>query len=486
MADSRLLVYHRSVRDEVLRYIRERGLLRAGDRVCTAVSGGADSVALLRVLLELRDELGIVLSLAHFNHLLRGDDSEADEAFVADLATHHGLECFSGRGSVSEYALERKLSLEVGARELRYRWLVQVAGSEKLDAIATGHTLDDQAETVLMKFLRGAGTRGLAGIYPEIKFRGPSGARASDSLQHPRIVRPLLGISRAEVEAYLTSIGQAWREDESNLDPHFTRNRVRHELLPLLERDYNPNIRMGLSEAAEVARGEEEYWEPLVERELHERIQKPGSTLQLEDFVRLPLALQRRTLEAFRREDGNCRRASSTSRSCLRCAAGAIARTKLPGGWVAVRVGNSLELQPPEAGRVPASLPDYRYVLPIPGEVPIAELGLTLRALIVPNSFARAATDTDLLAADLVGPELTVRNWLPGDRFCPAHSRFPEKLKRLFAEKRIPAEQRAAWPVILDGGNIVWARGFPPAREYQWQGKGDAVQIELIPYAQLA
>ncbi len=155
---------------------------------------------------------------------------------------------------------------------------------------------------------------------------------------------------------------------------------MRHELLPLLERDYNPNIRMGLSEAAEVARGEEEYWEPLVERELHERIQKPGSTLQLEGFGRLPLALQRRTLKRFA-ERTEIAASFQHIEKLLCCAAGTIARTKLPGGWVAVRVGNSLELQPPEAGRVPASLLDYRYVLPIPGEVPIAELGLTLRAL---------------------------------------------------------------------------------------------------------
>ena len=132
------------------------------------MSGGADSVALLRVLLELRAELGIVLSVAHFNHGLRGEASDADEAFVAELARQHDLEFFSGRGDVRDHALTSKLSLEAAARELRYRWLTSLAESHKLNAIATGHTLDDQAETVLLKFLRGAGTRGLAGIYPEI------------------------------------------------------------------------------------------------------------------------------------------------------------------------------------------------------------------------------------------------------------------------------------------------------------------------------
>src|SRR5208337_30991 len=165
MAACRRLHYHHSVRSKVLGYIRKRKLMWAGDRVCLAVSGGADSVALLRVLLELRSELGVVLSVAHFNHRLRGAYSEADEAFVEELARRHDLEIFSGRGDVRDHALTSKLSIEAAARELRYCWLTSLAESHKLNEIATAHTLDDQAETVLLKFLRGAGTRGLAGIY---------------------------------------------------------------------------------------------------------------------------------------------------------------------------------------------------------------------------------------------------------------------------------------------------------------------------------
>src|ERR1035437_9218925 len=258
--------------------------MRAGDRVAIAVSGGADSVALLRVLLELRAELGIVLAVAHFNHRLRGEAADADEAFVAELARQHDLEFFSGRGDVRDHALTSKLSVEAAARELRYCWLTSLAESHKLDEVATGHTLDDQAETVLLKFLRGAGTRGLAGIYPEIASgakaptsfqsaeRGPEGPLNRDSRQPgARIIRPLLGVRREEVEQYLAALGQTWREDESNLDHRFARNRARHELLPLLEREYNPNLRQVLSDAAELARAEEEYWQELVERELDAR-----------------------------------------------------------------------------------------------------------------------------------------------------------------------------------------------------------------------
>src|SRR5271157_700224 len=425
MAVSRPLHYHLSVRSKVLRYIRERGLMRAGDRVAVAVSGGADSVAMLRVLLELRSELGIVLSVAHFNHGLRGEDSEADEAFVADLARHHGLEFFAGRADVREHALAGKLSVEAAGRELRYGWLSQLADKHRLDSVATAHTLDDQAETVLLKFLRGAGTRGLAGIYPSLEigrtngfpisvgdanWQNPSRVAAAGSEPRSgdqvRIVRPLLCVTRDEVEAYLSSLGQSWREDESNLDHRFARNRVRHELLPLLEREYNPNIRQVLSDTAALARAEEEYWQALVERELEARQGtkpdavppglKPGTPaagdgtaeavplqtraaerrLSLATFHGLPLALQRRLLRRFAESEDLALDFEHVEKLLL-CARGERAKTELPGGWLAVRRGECLELLAPTPEEACVS---YEHRLPIPGELHIAEIGLTLRS----------------------------------------------------------------------------------------------------------
>ena len=561
------------MREKVLRYIRERRLMRPGDRVCVAVSGGADSVALLRVLLELRTELGIVVSVAHFNHGLRGEASEADEAFVAELARQYDLEFFCGRGNVRDHALTSKLSVEAAARELRYRWLTSLAESHKLDEIATGHTLDDQAETVLLKFLRGAGTRGLAGIYPEIAVgaesqdpfqpteRGPEAPLHWDNdPRHPgaRIVRPLLGVTREEVELYLTALGQSWREDESNLDHRFARNRVRHVLLPLLEREYNPNIRQVLSDAAELSRAEEEYWNVLMDWELEarqrtkteippglkpdgpvagngtagavsfqsggpepcptvsepaseaaERTEGSGSAdlqvrvpapyichpkpaladsrsafrprasarLGLGDFALLPLALQRRLLKRLL-ESQQIPADFQHIEKLLRCALGELPKAELPAGWLAVRQGGCLELRAPQA-EPPFS--GYQYTLPVPGEVRIAELGLTLRSVPVPQAFASEAGPPDtLLSAEMLGPGLIVRNWRPGDRFWPLHSKSEEKLKRLFAEQHIPAEQRRSWPLVLCDSQIVWVRGFPVARAFAWSGSGDAVKIELL------
>lgn len=440
--------------------------MRAGDRVCVAVSGGADSVALLRILLELRAEVGIVLAVAHFNHQLRGNDSEADEAFVADLARQHGLELFAGRADVCQHALASKLSVEAAGRELRYEWLGGLAEEQRFDSIATAHTRDDQAETVLLKFLRGAGTRGLAGIYPEL---------SPDAQKKTRIVRPLLCATRDEVETYLSSLGQSWREDESNLDHRFTRNRLRHELLPLLEREYNPNLRQVLSDAAEVSRAEEEYWHTLMQRELGRRRQP--QQLGLDRFEELPLALQRRLLRGYAKSEGMTLDFEHVEQ-LRRCASGEQAQGKLPGGWMAARRGECLYLRAPECE---AECISYQYTLPVPGEVRIGEVGLTVRAMIVCKKVAVGSGETDnLLSAELLGPELTVRNWRPGDRYWPVHTGSEEKLKRLFAEQHIPAEQRPSWPVALSREQIVWVRGLPVARGFAWSGNGDAVRIESL------
>jgi len=475
------------MREKILSFVHERTLVRAGDRVAVALSGGADSVALLRVLLELRAELGIVLAVAHFNHQLRGAESDADEAFVSDLACETGLEFFVGRADVRQHACASKLSVEAAGRELRYEWLGRLACQQRFDSVATAHTLDDQAETVLLKFLRGAGTRGLAGIYPEM-FRG------ADQI---RMVRPMLCVTRHEVESYLSSLGQGWREDESNLDHRFARNRARHELLPLLEREYNPNVCRVLSDTAELARAEEEYWQALVQRELHARAlaakaHSEGDALNsasprlhpvqqcfsLANFMILPLALRRRMLRGFAESQGLALDFEHVEK-LLRCARGDAARTDLPGGWTAVRRGDCLDLGAPTSETAFAG---YEYSVPIPGEVHITELGLTLlRAVIVGEEFARESADTsNFLSAELLAPVLTVRNWRPGDRFWPAHSGSEEKLKRLFAEKHIPAEQRASWPVLLSSEQIAWVRGFPVARAFAWKGFGIAIRIDLV------
>lgn len=319
------------LREPVLEYIRRHGLLKAGDRVGVAVSGGADSVALLRLLLELRSELGVVLSVAHFHHGIRGAEADADAEFVAGLASAHALELHSGSGDAPAHGRARGASLETAARELRYRFFAKLLESGAVDKVATGHTLDDQAETVLMKTLRGAGTRGLAGIHPALR----SG-----------MVRPLLGARRSDVEEYLRALGpvQDWREDSTNRDRKHLRNRVRHELVPLLERDFNPEVTRVLGETAEVARAEEEYWQREVERLLPQVSPAEEGSLMLKPLLALPLAVQRRLVRAALERAG----AGFDFRhgeDILRLARKARGAVELPGGWRVVRGKSELRIE---------------------------------------------------------------------------------------------------------------------------------------------
>lgn len=297
----------------VLRYIRERELMRAGDRVGVAVSGGADSVGLLRLLIELRGDLGIVLCAIHVNHSLRGAESDADEAFVIQLAEQLGLEAHRRCADALKHSKEHNLSVEAAGHELRACAFLEIAHEQQLNCVATAHTLDDQAETVLLKLLRGGWTRGLAGIYPVVEFRreDPAGIRlrsgqAPEIKEHKgeRLVRPLLEVRRTELREYLTALKQTWREDKTNADVSLTRNRVRHELLPLLERDFHPGIAEVLSGTAELARAEQQFWDELArvlwESCATERSIIPGGLrwrFDVRQFRTLQVAEQRRAVE---------------------------------------------------------------------------------------------------------------------------------------------------------------------------------------------
>jgi tRNA(Ile)-lysidine synthase len=375
------------VLEKVEAFIRQHALMKPGDRVAAAVSGGADSVCLLRVLLELRSELGIVLSVAHYNHGIRGAESDADERFAEDLAQQYGLEFHCERGSAPTFAEKERLSLETAARRLRYAFFSKLLSEERVSRVATAHTLDDQAETVLMKFLRGAGTRGLGGIYPVQHEAG---------LRRGAIVRPLLAIRRAEVEEHLRSLGQTWRDDATNLDVAHARNRIRHELLPLLERDFNPGLAGVLADTAEIARAEEEYWSAETAKLLSQTfnvIAKPrdaesAGTLDLEALARQPLAVRRRLVRAAAESLG-LRLAFDHVQAVLKLAfpqtRAAGKALDLPDGRALRRSAKELRLERRKRGPlVPAAPTDYEYRLMVPGEVHIGELGSLLRVSLQP------------------------------------------------------------------------------------------------------
>jgi len=528
----------------VLAHIRREELLRAGDRVGVAVSGGIDSVALLRLLVEMRGELGIVLAVVHFNHRLRGPESEADEEFVGSLARELGLEFFHEGADVAARAAQEHLSVEAAARELRYGFFGSLLGTGEsgpsLSKIATGHTLDDQAETVLMRLIRGTGMRGLGGIHPRVLVEDED-----SELDHGdgrgEIVRPLLEIRRSELQRYLTEIKQPWREDSSNADAKFTRNRVRQMVLPLLEREFNPAIAESLAEFAEIARGEEDYWENEIagwlgtvvhwsQPEWARALERAQNLVQIQGWqdqasqdqasqnqvpqnrtedadaqlsdewqdaadasisrawlLTEPLAAQRRLVKAigenagipleFRHIEEILRFAGENGPSGKELA--------LPRGWKVRREHEAVTFLTPDPRAQENLARDYEYSLAVPGRVVVSEAGLVIEALRLPADWSDAEYNPQqLLDADLLPAQLTLRNWRAGDRFWPAHTKGPKKIKELLQERHLAQAERQLWPVALCGNEVIWMRGFAvPARLRARAGR-EAVWIREVQSAE--
>ena len=443
--------------EAVHRYISKEQLLKPGDRLGLAVSGGADSVALLRLMIDLRRELGVVLSVIHFNHKLRGMDAEADEQFVKELSEKHGLEFFCQSGDAAHYAEQEHLSVEASARALRYEYFAALLQPRMCNCIATAHTLDDQAETVLLKLTRGGGTRGLAGIYPKLAV-----GHQADTF----IVRPLLGIRRRQLESYLNALGQDWREDKSNRDLRHSRNLMRHGILPRLERNLNPAVREALAETAEIARVEEEYWTAQV-ADLIPQVWKPsddgpkssGVTLNLSLLSAQPLALQRRLIRAaaeslgfqleFKHVEQILHLGSNQSRHPQ--------STILPEGWKATHTDNEITLN--RSAETLTS--DYEYPLPIPGRVRLPQVGKLIEAVLIRPGDESGYNPDHAFDPDLLTNELQVRNWRPGDRFWPGHSKSPKKVKELLQERHLTGTERKLFPVVVSGTVVVWMCDFP-------------------------
>lgn len=418
-----------------------RNLLRPGMRLMLAVSGGADSVALLRAMHEGARDLGIILSVAHVHHGIRGSAADGDAEFVAALAERCGLDFLLHRADVPARAAQQQETLEEAARHTRYGFFRECIASGKADAVATAHTLDDQAETVLLKLLRGAWTEGLGGTHPVVEVPGG------------QILRPLLQTRRAEIEAYLRSQGQEWREDESNRELTFTRNRVRHQLLPILA-EYNPQITGQLSSLAAIARDEERYWQNQLAVLLPQILLPgkpvrgggrsagsgaPGISLEVERVRGLDAALQRRILRsAVSQAGGGLDYLHTEALLVLVCQGSSGQRLSLPGNLVAERTPRELRIFPADEGD--EALPEYR--LPVPGEAAAKAFGLVFRAEAEPG-----------------GSDALVRVWKPGDRVTLRYSRGPKKVKEVLERMRIPAQERRTWPVVVWEGRVVWLRG---------------------------
>jgi tRNA(Ile)-lysidine synthase len=456
--------------------IRRARLLEPGTRVAVACSGGADSVALLRVLLALQDSLGVRLLVVHLNHQLRGAESDTDEGFVRRLAQRLGLEFLVRREDVAVRANKYGLNLEEAGRQARLEFFTHLIAANKADAVALAHTLDDQAETLLARITRGAGTRGLAGIYPVVELGGAAG--------HGRIVRPLLGVRRAELRDYLSQLEQDWREDTTNLDPRRLRNRIRLELLPKLD----PAAIQHLGRLAEQARQEEGFWGALIEERFQALVAPRGDRFELEvaallapaqELARLsPRAareaqravaqrLVRRTLEAVR---GDLRRITQAHvESVLRLAEEGQSgqRVELPGA-VVERCFSRLVFGSPQPRTATEAESDYGVQVEGPGSVTLPSGDVLSFKLVAVGELESGYNDGKKAADAARAPfPLRVRAWQPGDSYRPAGANRRKKLKTLFQQARIPVGERLRRPVVLCGEEIVWASGLGFAAGYE-------------------
>jgi tRNA(Ile)-lysidine synthase len=448
----------------VRRTIREHGLIAAGARVVAAVSGGSDSVALAHLLAEL-DAAGDLqfAGIAHFNHQLR-DAADHDERFVGALAESIGRPYFSDRGDVAARARDERRSIEDAARTARHAFFDRARAHFNADCVALGHTRDDQAETLLLRLLRGAGSRGLAGMYPR------NGA----------IVRPLIDCRRQELREYLGARGAAFVDDESNADVGIPRNRIRAELLPLLEARFNPGIVDVLADEAAVARDAWDTIHGLADEMAARAVQSTddGRSLDVAQLRAAPAALRRVVLwEAMRAASGGRPVGLQHVLAAARLLDDDGPQLLDAPGQKLERIGARLVLRsrpsntvgrwdaaPRPANRASANL--FRYPLSIPGEVVLTEAGCVVTAEVdtsAPHE-ASAITGNGVSAAvrgELCGKALTIRSRQAGDRFRPVGLAGRKKLQDYFVDRKVARDERDRVPIVVDGNDrIVWVAGY--------------------------
>ena len=441
--------------ERLLAFAAQHALFVPGQRIGVAVSGGADSVFLFRALHQLAPRWDLHLSVVHIDHGIRGEASREDAEFVRALAAEHCLPFHLHQADV----LATEGNLEQAARRARHAFFQSLMQAGEIDRVATGHTRSDQAETVLNRILRGSGLTGLAGILP----------KTGEGL-----IRPLLPFTRQEIRAWLSAQGHAWREDATNLDNSFQRNKIRNEVLPQLASQFNPNLEDALATLAGLAYDEEAYWN----QTLTKLPPGPVVILNTEDVSRQP-ALGRRLLrQAIAQVKGDLRQIEFAHiERLLRMAADpqhGHDRAILP-GIDALRSFHLLRIAP--LGYDKSRIRDYSFPLDsaeLEGrEIVAGPVSLLLARMedgVQPCATVKEKVDWQRLIAprtpDKTAPGLELRNWKPGDQYCRIGRNRPEKIKQMFQEFRIPLWERHEWPVLTAAEIVVWAKQFGPAAEF--------------------
>jgi len=435
--------------------IARHRMIAPGDTVLVAYSAGADSTALLHALVQLRKKLGCHICACHVHHGLRGGDADADAEHAAGFAESLGVPFTSARADARAYAKERKLSTETAAREVRYQLLEQAARDHSAARIATGHTADDQAETVLLNLLRGAGPAGLAGIPP---VRG-------------NIIRPLIDTEKHRIKYYCDDKRLKYRRDRSNRDMRFARNRVRHRILPVI-RQFQPSVVDVLCRVAWIMRDENQVMVQLAEcaakklglteDSLHDR------SIPIRDLADLSPALRRRIARCIIALAKGSDRDIGANR--VEAFYGMLtwgntgAQIGLPGGLTALRTYREVLIQR-SAGTKPP--PTGEWSLPPSGEIEVKELGFGFTLTSSTSKRLPQTPHTALLDAAAVTGPLRIRTWRPGDRFVPLGMTRSVKLQDFFVNAKVPRALRPWVPLVVCGDRIAWIVGHRISDEFK-------------------
>lgn len=469
----------KAFRETVEETIGRHRMLEKGDTVLVALSGGPDSVCLLSVLDELRARFSLGLCVAHFNHRLRPEAADKDAEFAEKAAGRRGLAFVTSSADVREFASEEKLSIEDAARRLRYQFLLRSALSLGANKVAVGHSADDQAETVLMRLIRGSGPRGLAGIPPVRRLGGAGG---------PQIIRPLIDVWRADIIHYLRTHKLPYRTDKSNESPEYLRNRIRLELLPLLEKEYNPQIKKRLASAASSLAIENDFMESESALLAGEMVVERRTSWVHFDAALLAAfhpALRRRVFSALvfsaKPDAGTLESLHYTEADALVQAGRG--KLDLPGG-LRLEISEGAGLIS-DASHVSAR-PRKSFDVAIDGATLISSLDLKIRTKTMveiksPTRLSRMCTpNRQYFDLDALRVPLEVRLRRPGDAFRPLGARGSKKLKDFFIDKKIPRFLRDRVPLLISGGSIAWVMGHAIDNAYRL--KPDSVAALRVDY----
>jgi tRNA(Ile)-lysidine synthase len=458
---------HKGYKNKFLRTVKQTittyGMLKPRDSVLIGVSGGPDSVALFHLLLTFSPRFSLRLGVAHLNHCLRQNDSDKDAEFVASLAGRFDVPCYVHKTNVRKYQIENKLSLEEAARRVRHSFLNEVAEKNRFNKIALGHHFDDNAELVLMNLFRGSGPLGISGIPP---------------VRDGKIIRPLLQSNRSEIIAYLDQNGLKYISDISNRDTSFLRNRIRHDLLPLLKTFYNPKISQSLNRLASIIRSEEEWIEDVI----HPLFEKAALSIQDGQIVLsvsilngIHVAAQRRIIrKTILKIKGDLRRIRLTH---IDSAINLIehgpdyGNIDLPDRIRIQRKGDvilflreksplrDMDIKSDRAEMLPfeytIAKPESIFIKEISAHVKFTEMGIKDLPDLCGTGQHTGFFDRDALSFPLV-----LRNFRHGDRFTPLGMTGTQKIKKFFIDKKVPRKERTRCPILLYRGKIIWVAGY--------------------------